>query len=346
MTAAEQQRLRDGPPKLEQTWRRTMAWLEGTESGSASSPASRSLLLLGDPDYPTALLNTADPPLLLHLEGRRELLQHRSVAVVGSRHPTPQGEDNARQFAAGLGEAGFCVVSGLAAGIDGAAHEAALNTAGGTMAVLGTGLDQVYPLAHEALARHIGRRGLLISEFFIGTPPLAPNFPQRNRIIAGLTEGCLVVEAAVKSGSLITARMASEAGREVFAIPGSIHAPQSRGCHHLLKQGACLVQTLEDLLCELPPMNAAAGAQAESALTSVSSPTTAAPASRGSTQDSAAEPRHPLLRALGHDPLSLEQLSQRTGWPIDELSAALLDLELQGAVARLPGARFQRRVRA
>lgn len=362
ITAAESQRLQEGPPKLDQIWHRTTAWLDAS--------SAHSILLLGDPDYPPALLHTADPPLMLHLAGRREMLTRRAIAVVGSRHPTPQGEDNARQFAQGLGEVGFCVVSGLATGIDGAAHEAALHTAGGTLAVLGTGIDQVYPLAHEDLARHISRRGLLVSEYFVGTPPLPPNFPQRNRIIAGLAEGCLVVEAAVKSGSLITARMASEAGREVFAIPGSIHAAQSRGCHHLLKQGACLVQTLDDLLCELPPMTATAMsstaatattssmAQAEpeevqseppgpSARATPQSHTSDRPAGPNSLEAAPAEAAHnPVLRALGHDPLSLEQLGQRTGWPVEALSAALLDLELEGQIARLPGARFQRRVRA
>lgn len=282
-----------------------------------------------------------------------------------------KGEDNARQFAAGLGHAGFCVVSGLATGIDGAAHEAALNTAGGTIAVLGTGIDQVYPLSHETLARHIRRRGLLVSEYFVGTPPLSPNFPQRNRIIASLAEGCLVVEAAMKSGSLITARMASEAGREVFAIPGSIHAAQSRGCHHLLKQGACLVQTLEDLLCELPPLTAAGDSGPRSAAPSRASSDDAAdaacegavvdewelpldppqdgpPEHRLEDADDTPDPssEHPVLRALGHDPLTLDQLGQRTGWPVESLSAALLDLELDGEVARLPGARYQRRARA
>lgn len=362
ITAAESQRLKDGPPKLEQIWQRTIAWLD-------ASP-THSILLLGDPDYPPALLHTADPPLMLHLAGRRELLGRRAIAVVGSRHPTPQGEDNARLFAQGLGEAGFCVVSGLATGIDGAAHEAALHTPGGTLAVLGTGIDQVYPLAHEDLARHLRRGGLLVSEYFVGTPPLPPNFPQRNRIIAGLAEGCLVVEAAMKSGSLITARMASEAGREVFAIPGSIHAAQSRGCHHLLKQGACLVQTLDDLLCELPPMAVAGlGEIAPKAQQPdpPEQPTPPKPPKQPEAAPSAQAPHqirptletpepadalpvetalHPVLRALGHDPLSLEQLGQRTGWAVEALSAALLDLELDGQIARLPGARFQRRVRA
>jgi len=329
LSAEEAERLRSPLTELDRLVRRTQAWLSGGER--------RSILLLSDTDYPFALLNTADPPLMLYLDGRRELLGQRCVAVVGSRRPSPQGDENARHFAAGLGEAGFCVVSGLAQGIDGAAHEAALHTPGGTIAVLGTGPDQVYPLGHAELSRHIARRGLLVSEYFVGTPPMAPNFPQRNRIIAGLSEGCLVVEAALKSGSLITARQASEAGREVFAIPGPIHAPQSKGCHHLLKQGACLVQELDDLLAELP----ARGSPREAAI----DPEPEADA-EATPEPSAAQDDHPLLRAIGRDTVSLEQLSQRSGWPQDELNATLLDLELDGLVARLPGALFQRRRRA
>ncbi|ANH69285.1 DNA-processing protein DprA [Mitsuaria sp. 7] len=322
--------LAKGPDQLDRLVRRTEDWL--------SSGERRSILLLGAPDYPLPLLHTADPPLMLYLDGRRELLAERCVAVVGSRRPSPQGDENARYFAAGLGEAGFCVVSGLAQGIDGAAHEAALNTRGGTIAVLGTGPDQVYPLDHADLSRHVARHGLLVSEYFVGTPPMAPNFPQRNRIIAGLSEGCLVVEAAMKSGSLITARQASEAGREVFAVPGPIHAPQSKGCHHLLKQGACLVQALDDLLNELP----VGGLPRTTPLDLESDHEPDSGPQRGPIP-AEADDDHPLLRAIGRDTVSLEQLSQRSGWPQDELNATLLDLELDGRVARLPGALFQRR---
>ncbi|WP_431264865.1 DNA-processing protein DprA [Roseateles chitinivorans] len=320
--------LAKGPDQLDRLVRRTEDWLASGER--------RSILLLDAPDYPLPLLHTADPPLMLYLDGRRELLAERCVAVVGSRHPSPQGDENARYFAAGLGEAGFCVVSGLAQGIDGAAHEAALNTRGSTIAVLGTGPDKVFPLDHADLSRHVARRGLLVSEYFVGTPPMAPNFPQRNRIIAGLSEGCLVVEAAMKSGSLITARQASEAGREVFAVPGPIHAPQSKGCHHLLKQGACLVQALEDLLDELP-----AGGLPRTATLDLESDPDAEPAPASKPVET--DDDHPLLRAIGRDTVSLEQLSQRSGWAQDELNATLLDLELEGRVARLPGALFQRR---
>ena len=339
VSAEEANQLANPPAAVEQRVRRTEAWLAGGER--------RSILVIGDDDYPLPLLHIADPPLMLYLDGRRELLGQRCVAVVGSRRPSPQGDENARHFAAGLGQAGFCVVSGLAQGIDGAAHEAALHTPGCTVAVLGTGPDKVFPLEHADLSRHIARRGLLVSEYFVGTPPLAPNFPQRNRIIAGLSEGCLVVEAAMKSGSLITARQASEAGREVFAIPGPIHSPQSKGCHHLLKQGACLVQELDDLLNELPvgglPRTAPLGLEADGG---------PAPSRRAVGSPPAPEPpeapdhEHPLLRAIGPDTVSLEQLSQRSGWGQDELNATLLDLELEGHIVRLPGALFQRRRRA
>ena len=188
------------------------------------------------------------------MRGRIELLQAPAVAVVGSRNPTPQGLDNARAFAAHLSQAGWVVVSGLALGVDAAAHEAALAGGAGTIAVVGTGLDVVYPGRHRALTARIAAEGLVVSEFAIGTPALAENFPIRNRIIAGLARGTLVVEAAVQSGSLITARLAAEAGREVFAIPGSIHSPTARGCHALIKQGAKLVESAADILEELPPL--------------------------------------------------------------------------------------------
>lgn len=326
--------LAQAPEHLPTLVQRTEDWLDGGER--------RGLMFIGEADYPAALLHTADPPLMLYLDGRRELLAQRCIAVVGSRKPSRQGLENARHFADGLGHAGFCVVSGLALGIDGAAHEGALNTPGCTVAVLGSGLDHIYPLEHEALAIHIARRGLLMSEYFVGTPPLGPNFPQRNRIIAGLSEGCLVVEAALKSGSLITARMASEAGREVFAVPGPIQSSQSRGCHHLLKQGACLVQDLDDLLAELPP---AAPPPAGTGTLDLLPPTAFVPAvDPDALPESAVE--HPLLRALGPDTITLEELSQRSGWPLDQLNAGLLDLELEGRLTRLPGALFQRRVAA
>ncbi len=311
---AQSASLAELPDDFDAHLRLTADWL------SADAEAPRHVAVLGDPLYPRALLETADPPLLLYAQGRAELLQADSIAVVGSRNPTPQGLDNARAFAANLSEAGWTIVSGLALGIDGAAHAGALEGAGATVAVVGTGLDRVYPKRHLALAHRIARDGLMVSEFALGTPPLAANFPLRNRVIAGLARGTLVVEAAMQSGSLITARMAAEAGREVFAIPGSIHSPQSRGCHWLIKQGAKLVDSAQDILDELQPGGAPGRAPQ-------------APPDR---------PPNPLLDALGYEPTSIDALVARTGWSAAELNTRLLDLELQGQVARLPGQLFQR----
>lgn len=297
----------------------TLAWLAG-------GPARR-VMVLGDADYPAPLLHAADPPLLLYLQGRAELLHQRALAIVGSRRPSAQGRDNARRFAEAVAAQGWVIVSGLAAGVDGAAHEGALAAGGDTIAVIGTGIDRVYPASHRALAHRIAEAGLLVSELTLGTPPLAQNFPQRNRIIAGLSQGTLVVEAALRSGSLITARLASEAGREVMAIPGSILAPQSAGCHALIRQGAALVDSPEQVLEELgalPPL------------------ATAAPAANQGPHP-APEADDAVLRALGHDPLSLDTLIDRCGWPAPALSAHLLTLELDGLVARLPGGLYQRR---
>ncbi|HET9205191.1 MAG TPA: DNA-processing protein DprA, partial [Burkholderiaceae bacterium] len=292
------------PEALAATMSRLRAWLD-------EGPA-RDWIALDDARYPQALLQTADPPLLLYTIGRCELLNTPSVAIVGSRNPTPQGADNARAFAEHLGRAGLTIVSGMALGIDGAAHGGALAGGAGTIAVVGTGLDRVYPRAHRALAHQIAERGLMVSEFELGTESLAANFPQRNRIIAGLSLGTLVVEAALESGSLITARQALDAGRDVFAIPGSIHSPQSRGCHALIKQGAKLVDDVRDVLDELrwstpeaPPL---AIAQAKGI--------------------PATESLDPLLSAMGYDPVDLDQLQARTGWPTAQLSARLLELEL------------------
>ena len=295
-------------------------WLAGA--------GDRHALTIDHPAWPPLLLQTADPPLLLYVQGDLAKLVAPSVAVVGSRNPTPQGADNARSLATALGAQGYVVVSGLALGIDGAAHEGALSTAVGTVAVVGTGLDQVYPSRHRELARRITEHGAMVSEYPPGTPPLPEHFPQRNRIIAGLSLGTLVVEAALRSGSLITARLALEAGREVFAVPGSIHAAQTRGCHALIRQGAKLVETAQDIVEELrsglPLAQAAQAAQ----------PAPPSPA---------AQPADPLLDALGHDPVTLDALLARTGWATASLTARLLELELDGAVARLPGGLFQRR---
>ncbi len=315
--------LANPPPGHDALVDRTLRWLED----GAGAGETRDVIVLGDPRYPHLLLETADPPLLLHVRGRIELLQAPSVAVVGSRHPTPQGLDNARAFATHLSRAHWTIVSGLALGVDGAAHQGGLDGPGATVAVVGTGLDVDYPLRHRALAARIAGEGLLVSEYSLGTPGLAPNFPIRNRIIAGLARGTLVVEAALQSGSLITARLASEMGREVFAIPGSIHSPQSRGCHALIRQGAKLVEQGRDILEEL-------GATARG----IEPPRPAPPAPPRVASD-------PLLDALGWEAMAFDELLARTGLPAADLQARLLDLELRGDVARMPGQRFQRQAR-
>lgn len=308
------------PDRLARAWR----WLQ-------DDTQQRHLLVLGDPRFPSALLQTADPPLTLFVEGDVAALQSRCLAVVGSRNPTAQGRIDARAFAAELARRGLCVVSGLAQGIDRAAHEGALSVAGAcTVAVIGTGSDQVYPSAHTELAAQIVGRGAIVSEYAPGTPPLAENFPRRNRIIAGLSSGVLVVEAALRSGSLITARLALEADRDVFAIPGSIHSSQSKGCHLLIKDGAKLVETADDICFELRPL-AVDGADAL--------PQGSAPTLSASVDDAAQDP---LLAAVGEGPTSLDAICARTGYGAAEASAKLLELELVDQVSRLPGGLYQR----
>jgi DNA processing protein len=320
--AAQVRGLLAGPPNLEAQTALTWDWL-------AADPAHRRVCTLGDPEYPPALLDIEDPPLLLYLLGQPLAAAAPAVAIVGSRNPTPQGLANARAFGRALAQAGVTVVSGLALGVDGAAHEGALEGAAAgqlaTMAVVGTGLDRVYPRRHHDLAHRIAQAGVLVSEYALGTPPLAENFPRRNRIISGLGQGTLVVEAALQSGSLITARLASEQGKDVFAIPGSIHAPQSRGCHALLRQGAKLVESAQDVLEELRLAPRAAP------------PAEPAPVTGG---------ENALLDALGFDPVGIDALVARTGIAPADLQAALLELELAGEVARLPGGLFQRQASA
>ncbi|MEJ7686147.1 MAG: DNA-processing protein DprA [Variovorax sp.] len=330
VTPAQAQALLAEPAGLAALLEQTLQWLQGTETHGAT----RRILTLGDAGYPQGLLEMADPPLMLYLLGAPafDLSQlDRSIAMVGSRNPTPQGATNARAFARAFGEQGLAVVSGLALGIDSAAHEGALEAAGDpdrltTVAVVGTGLDRVYPARHRELAHRIAARGLIVSEFPLGTPPLNQNFPKRNRIIAALARGTLVVEAALQSGSLITARLAAEQGREVFAIPGSIHSPQSRGCHALIRQGAKLVENVGDVLEELRLGDG-----------------TVASSSAGSASiDLEGSTPHGLLHNMGFDPVSLDVLCARTGFGVAQLQAQLLDLELAGSVARLPGGLFQR----
>jgi len=288
----------------------------------AAQPGN-AIVTLADAAYPQSLLEIPDPPILLYLRGDPAHLQGRGLAIVGSRNATPQGCQTAESFARALARHGLPIVSGLALGIDAAAHRGALSGGGPTIAVVGTGADRLYPAGNRELALAILEQGALVSEFPLGTPPLAANFPRRNRLIAGLARGVLVVEAAPQSGSLITARLAAEQGREVFAIPGSIHSPLSRGCHQLIKQGAKLVETATDILEEF------AAAPAES-------PPEPAAAAAGDD--------HPLLIALGHDPCSLDELAARTGLSADHLLGELLTLELAGRIACLPGNRYQRLV--
>lgn len=336
VSAAQADALRQAPPGLQAQIDQTWQWLQPAADDGA---VTRRLVTLGDAGYPASLLEMADPPLMLYVLGAAafDLTQlENSIAVVGSRNPTPQGAANARAFGRALGEAGLPVVSGLALGVDGAAHQGALDAAGdalrlATVAVVGTGLDRVYPARHRDLAHRIMLQGLIVSELPLGTPPLTQNFPKRNRLIAGLARGTLVVEAALQSGSLITARLTSEQGKEVFAIPGSIHSPQSRGCHALIRQGAKLVESVNDILEELPALRAAGGTAAG----------LFEHANAGDPASSSGQ-ENPLLEALGFDPVSLDALSARTGWSAAVLQAKMLELELDGQVARLPGGLFQR----
>jgi len=289
-----------------------LAWLE--QPGNA-------LVTLADAAYPRLLLEIADPPPLLYARGRVELLARPALAVVGSRNATAQGAANAESFAKALSSSGLTIVSGLALGIDAAAHRGGLAGPGSTVAVLGTGIDVLYPRSNAGLAAQIAENGLLISEFPLGTGALASNFPRRNRLISGLAQGCLVIEAALASGSLITARAAAEQGREVFAIPGSIHSPVSKGCHSLIKSGAKLVESAEDVLAELGGFRASGFAS--------------------TTQPGPAESTG-LLQHMGHDPVDIDALCVRAGMSAEQVSSELLRLELAGRVAALPGGLFQR----
>jgi len=278
------------------------------------------ILTLADKAYPRLLLEIANPPPLLYLRGQTALLEKNGLAIVGSRNASPQGLANAEGFARAFSDTGLTIISGLALGVDAAAHRGGLSGSGSTIAVLGTGADSLYPTSNRKLGEEIANRGLLVSEFPVGTPPVAANFPRRNRLISGLARGCLVVEAAISSGSLITARQAGEQGREVFAIPGSIHSPLSRGCHLLIKQGAKLVESAADVLEEL-------GAEI---------PTKSGSIPKQSGVD------NELLLHMGYDICTLDALVSRSRLTVDAVSAMLLNLELEGKIASLPGGRFQR----
>lgn len=276
------------------------------------------LITLADASYPASLLEIPDPPPILYVKGHVEQLNTPTIGIVGSRNATPQGLKNAEAFAEALSEAGWCIASGLALGIDGAAHRGALRGKGSTIAVVGTGLDIVYPARHRELAHQIVGAGAIVSEFPLGEPSRAGNFPRRNRIISGLSKGVLVVEANLESGSLITARLAAEQGREVFAIPGSIHSPLSKGCHRLIKQGAKLVDSIQDILEELG-----------------NAPISSQPAVLNTVE-------HPLLEKMGFDVIAPDTLIELSGLTSHHVSAMLLSLELEGKVASLPGGRYQR----
>jgi DNA processing protein len=296
--------------------------------------ANRRLVTWGSPDYPALLASIVDAPLVLYVEGAADSLSLPQLAIVGSRNPTPIGRDTAAQFAHHLAAAGFAITSGLALGIDAAAHRGALDAGGRTLAVLGCGLDTIYPRENADLAQRIAASGALVSDLPTGAPPLRQHFPRRNRIISGLSVGTLVVEAALQSGSLITARLAGEQGREVFAIPGSIHSPLSRGCHRLIRQGAKLVETADDIFAELGAL--LAGLR---------------PAARAEATDAQEDSGPPLdkdyeilLDALGFAPATVDTLVARTGLKADAVASMLLILELDGRVAQQHGGLYCRRL--
>ena len=330
--ARQAQALLQLPSDFEAIARFTQQWLQ-------SERRQHHMLVLGDPRYPFALLEIDDPPLVLYAAGSERALNcldaSRSIAIVGSRNPTPQGLENSRAFGKALAQEGLTVVSGMALGVDAAAHRGALESDEidlPTIAVVGTGLDRVYPAKHHHLAGAIAERGLVLSEYPLGTVPLPANFPRRNRLIAGLSRGTLVIEAALQSGSLITAQQALDQGKEVFAIPGSIHSTQSRGCHALIKQGAQLVESVQDIFdaLGLDPGAIPSGSRADANQTH-----TDILSDDGDTNSALAD-------ALGYDPATLEILQVRTGWDTGQLQARLMELELKGQVARLPGGLFQR----
>ncbi len=337
VTAKQAHALLNEPNELAVQCVRTQHWLQ-----HPPDTHSHALWTLGNPHYPAALLLLTDPPLLVYAAGQTLGHLGDAIAVVGSRNPTPQGAQTAAQFGEALVSAGLCVVSGMALGVDGAAHAGALKGAPKpsptaqwrTLAVVGTGLDRVYPRLHQNLAQEIALHGLLISEYPLGTPPLAQNFPKRNRLIAALGLGTLVVEAALKSGSLITAKMALDLGREVLAIPGSIHATQSHGCHALIRQGAKLVESAHDVLEELQLTPLLQSNLFTEALSIEST----------NPIDTSAATQHPLLAHMGFAPVSLDELQARSGLGTSCLQGQLLTLELDGHVGRLAGGLFQRLV--
>ncbi len=336
------------------------AWLEQPDQARIAADLAwlaqpgHALVRCTDADFPPQLEQIPQPPAALFVNGDASLLLWPQVAVVGSRSATRAGLDHARAFATAMAMAGLTITSGMADGIDGAAHAAALDAGAATIAVVGTGPDRVYPAKHRALAERIAGRGAIVSEFPPGTPARPDHFPRRNRLIAGLSLGTLVVEASVRSGSLITARLAGEQGREVFALPGSIHNPLARGCHRLIRDGARLVEDAVEVIEVLAPAARALGDELAARLAAdvsegKASVSAAAPAVGAGTRGVPAgaawrdDPQyHRLLEAIGHDPTGLDELVARTGQRPAELSSMLLMLELEGRVEGLPGNRYQR----
>ncbi|NUU01662.1 DNA-processing protein DprA [Herbaspirillum robiniae] len=310
----------------------TLAWAQ--QPGHA-------IVTLADPQYPSSLLNIADPPLLLYVRGNAALLRAEALAVVGSRNATAQGQAHAERFSEEASRAGLAIVSGLALGIDAAAHEGGLRGPGSTVAVIGTGIDIDYPLRNRALAQRIAQQGCIVSEYPLGMPPLAANFPRRNRLISGLARAVLVVEAAAQSGSLITARMAAEQGRDVFAIPGSIHSPLAKGCHQLIRQGAKLVETVQDILEEMP---VARRIPAVAAMATDEVQTCRSGIEKGvenGVENGDAEAAV-VMHAMGFDPVDSDTLALRCKLDAARLSGLLLMLELEGRIEVLPGGRYRR----
>ena len=352
VSSAIVQQLRLIPLGLEDALETTWEWLQTQADLGTGKVAYKRLLTLADSDYPSSLMLTPDPPCLLYVLGQAQHLHllsppahqaPRAMAVVGSRNPTPQGRLNAHDFAVHLAQAGLTVVSGLALGVDTAAHQGALK--GGsphhplhTVAVVGTGLDRVYPHQNHALALKIAAHGLLISEYPLNTPPLTSNFPKRNRLIAGLSQGCLVVEAAARSGSLITAKQALDLGKEVFAIPGSIHTTVSKGCHDLIKQGAKLVDCAQDILEELRDLPAVDWHTASAP--HLLNPPSALEPLLENEQIGTSTLR--VLDHLGQDPVGLDELQIRSGLSTSQLQAELFQLELNGTLGRLQGGLYQK----
>lgn len=292
--------------------------------------AGHSIVNRHSDDYPGLLAQIADPPTLIYVAGSCDMLHLPGLAIVGSRNPTRGGISNAHDFAGDLGGAGFCIVSGLAQGIDAAAHRGALTAGAATVAVLGHGMDRIYPRQNHRLAADIVESGAIISEYPLGSPPRRSHFPQRNRLISGLSLGTLVIEAAKRSGSLITARLAAEQGREIFAIPGSIGNPMSRGCHQLIQQGAKLTESAADVVAELGPLT---DHLMQNAISHV----------QHNNFDKIHDNDYKLLiDTLGHDPATIDELVENSGLTIEQVSSMLLILELEGAIESLNGARYSR----